>query len=265
VSTKRLAKTGAAGVRSRGVQSVETAFAVLRSLLGTREARSLSALANESGIPAAKVHRYLVSLINVGMVVQEPGSGRYDLGPLAVQLGITSLSRFDPVRYAISEVGRLRDEIDETVSVIVWGVAGPTVVRTENSMHDVALTMRIGATFPVPTSASGVLFLTFLPPEATARHRSVGPTSGKATISPKRLAASEADARRRRLTRTVGGVLSGVSALAAPVFDEDGHIAAVITAYGRSATFEVAWDGRVARALSAFATQLSSIRRGSRP
>jgi DNA-binding IclR family transcriptional regulator len=42
-------------------------------------------------MPAAKAHRYLVSLIRVRMVVQE-ATGRYDLGPLAVQLGLASLS-----------------------------------------------------------------------------------------------------------------------------------------------------------------------------
>jgi DNA-binding IclR family transcriptional regulator len=246
--------------RSNGVLSVETAFSVLRPLLDAREARPLSALAAGSGMPAAKVHRYLVSLIKVGMVVQDASSGRYDLGPLALHLGLASLDRFDPVRYAVSAAAQLRDEIDETVSIVVWGDAGPTVVRTENSTHEVTLTMRVGTVLPLTASASGMLFLSHLPaPETAGLLAPKGRTGRRVTATS--LAALQADARRRGLTRTVGGVLPGVSAIAAPIFTEGATIAGAVTAYGRSATFDTTWDGRIANALRRFATELSSIRR----
>jgi DNA-binding IclR family transcriptional regulator len=121
--------------RNNGVQSVEQGFAVLQPLIDAKGALPLSLIAERARMPAAKVHRYLVSLIRVGIVVQE-ATGRYDLGPLAVQLGLASLSRFDPVRYAIADLEHLRDRLDETVPVIIWGVNGPTVLRTVNSMHE---------------------------------------------------------------------------------------------------------------------------------
>jgi hypothetical protein len=40
------------------------------------------------------------------------------------------------VRYAIADLEHLRDRLDETVPVIIWGVNGPTVLRTVNSMHE---------------------------------------------------------------------------------------------------------------------------------
>lgn len=202
-------------------------------------------------MPAAKVHRYLVSLIRVGMVVQDAASGRYDLGPAAVRFGLASIERFDTVRYAASDLQRLRDEIGETVSLIVWAEGGPTVVRTENSRHDVALTMRVGAVLPLARSASGRLFLTYLPRERTAAAE-LGERSRKAFA---------ADARRRGCARTIGGVLPGVSGLAAPIFDEAEGIVAVVSAYGRSATFDASWDGPLANAVRAFARQLSTIPR----
>jgi DNA-binding IclR family transcriptional regulator len=198
--------------RNNGVQSVEQGFAVLQPLIDANRALPLSMIAESARMPAAKAHRYLVSLIRVRMVVQE-ATGRYDLGPLAVQLGLASLSRFDPVRYAMADLEHLRDRIHETVSVIVWGVNGPTVVRTDNSMHEVSLTMRVGTVLPVATSASGMLFLAYLPEETakltltTVDER----TTGYASV--KRRAAIVSSVRRRRLARTLGGVLSGVNAL----------------------------------------------------
>jgi DNA-binding IclR family transcriptional regulator len=224
---------------------------VLQPLLAAREALTLSALAQSAGIPAAKVHRYLVSLIRVGMVVQDAATGRYDLGPAAVRFGLASIERFDTVRYATSDLQRLRDEIDETVSLIVWAERGPTVVRTENSMHDVALTMRVGTVLPLARSASGRLFITYLPPEKAAA----------ADLTERARKALATDARRRGCARTIGGVLPGVSGLAAPIFDDAESIVAVVSAYGRSATFDASWDGPLANAVRAFARRLSTIPR----
>jgi DNA-binding IclR family transcriptional regulator len=259
MTSTRKANPATAARRNNGVQSVEQGFAVLQPLIDANRALPLSMIAESARMPAAKAHRYLVSLIRVRMVVQE-ATGRYDLGPLAVQLGLASLSRFDPVRYAMADLEHLRDRIDETVSVIVWGVNGPTVLRTDNSMHEVSLTMRAGTVLPVATSASGMLFLAYLPEEtAKLTLTTDGRTNGFA--SEKKRAAIVSSVRRRRLARTLGGVLSGVNALAAPVFAEDGRIAAVVTAYGRSASFDASWNGRVATLLTEFTTQLSSIRR----
>ncbi len=239
------------GRRDHGVYAVETAFTVLHPLLAAREPLTLSALSQQAGMPAAKAHRYLVSLIRVGMVVQDVESGRYDLGPAAVRFGLASLDRFDTVRYAASDLQRLRDEIDETVSLVVWADAGPTVVRTDSSTHEVTMTMRVGTVLPLTRSATGRLFLTHLPREKTAA----------ADLSERNRKTVAADVRRRGLARTVGGVLPGVSGLAAPIFDETGDIAAVVSAYGRSAAFDASWEGPVANALRAFAKGLSAMRR----
>ena len=57
-------------------------------------------LAREAGMVPAKAHPYLVSFGKLGLVEQEPTTGRYGLGPLALQLGLISLQQYDPVRLA---------------------------------------------------------------------------------------------------------------------------------------------------------------------
>ena len=46
--------------------------------------------------------------------------------------------------------------------------------------------------------------------------------------------------------------------LGAPVFDADGHLVLGVVAMGSSATLETDWQGPVAKALRAFAAQLSA-------
>src|SRR5512139_2213625 len=81
----------------RGIQSVEVGGRLLQTLAHHGRPMALKDLAREAGMPAAKAHPYLVSFGKLGLIAQENGSGRYGLGPLAMQLGLISLQQFDPV------------------------------------------------------------------------------------------------------------------------------------------------------------------------
>ena len=59
------------------------------------------------------------------------------------------------------------------------------------------------------------------------------------------------------MARDIGVFLSGVSALAVPIFDHQGNVAAVMTALGRESSFDVGWDAPAARALKSAADLVS--------
>src|SRR3982750_3549868 len=84
----------------RGIRSVEVGGQLLRALAHHGRPMALKDLAREAGMSPAKAHPYLVSFGKLGLIVQDAGSGRYGLGPLALQLGLISLQQFDPVRLA---------------------------------------------------------------------------------------------------------------------------------------------------------------------
>ena len=71
-----------------GIQSVEVGFALLDALGQARGPQMLRDLAAAAGMSAAKAHRYLVSFQRLQLVVQDPASTRYDLGPAALKLGL---------------------------------------------------------------------------------------------------------------------------------------------------------------------------------
>ncbi len=56
----------------------------------------------------AKAHRYLVSFLRLGVVAQDPLSGRYELGGFALQLGLARLARIDGVKLARIALAELR-------------------------------------------------------------------------------------------------------------------------------------------------------------
>jgi len=249
----------------RGIQSVEVGGRLLHALAHHGRAMALKDLAADAGMTAAKAHPYLVSFGHIGLVEQDSASGRYALGPLALQLGLISLQQADPVRIAAPLLRELAVRTGHTVALVVWGERGPTIVLREASPSAVHVDMRHGTVFSIAGTASGRLFAAHLGAEVVRplyeaeRRASARGRGGRSPLPPWHAFAVElAEVRRRGLGRSEGAVVAGVSALSAPVFDHRGAMVLAITAIGPSAAFDARWGGVVAIALANAATAVSA-------
>lgn len=214
----------------QGIQSVELAMTVLRALEEGRGPMSLTQLAAAAGMQPSKVHRYLVSLARVGLVAQSPSSGRYDMGPAMRRLGVESLRRMDEVALVSEHLPGLRDRTSHAVNLAVWGDHGPVVVRWEYGAHALPITVRVGATMPLLTSAMGGAFLAHLPEQLTEpvlRGQLEAQTLDAATRD--RVDRIKSEVLREGVATTVGGVIPGVTSLAAPVFTAGESFPLVVT------------------------------------
>src|SRR5262245_17358849 len=138
----------------QGIQSIEAGTKLLRTLAASHRAMMLKDLAKGAGMAPAKAHRYLVSFIRSGLIAQDQGTGRYDLGPFALELGLSSLARLDLVRLADPVIEQLCDDIGETVALTVWGNLGPTVIRMVEPSTTITVSLRPGAVLPLTSSAT---------------------------------------------------------------------------------------------------------------
>ncbi|GKT24236.1 IclR family transcriptional regulator [Acidovorax sp. SUPP3334] len=247
-----------------GIQSVEVGFALLEGLTRSRGPLMLKDLAATAGMSAAKAHRYLVSFQRLGLVAQDPGTARYDLGPAALKLGLASLARLDAMRLARERMPALMDTIGHTLALAVWGNRGPTIVHWEESPQAVTANLRLGDVMPLLASATGRCFCAHLPREATAallKEELAHAAKLGRTDLPANAAAVDAllhEVRERGSARVVDTLLPGIVAFCAPVFDADGHLALGITTLGSIATFDPAWGGAIDAPLRAAAQALSS-------
>jgi len=252
-----------------GIQSVEVGFSLLGVLAAASGPLMLRDLAAAAGMSAAKAHRYLVSFQRLGLVTQDAGSTRYDLGPAALKLGLASLSRLDSVKLARQRLQPLMEQIGQTLALAVWGNQGPTIVHWEESPQAITVNLRLGDVMPLLSSATGLCFAAFMLNQHAPQTRLAAllkdelahaQNQGRKDL-PTSMAEATAlldDVRRRGLARVVDTLLPGVAGFCAPVFDADGHLALGMVALGSLATFDPAWDGAVARPLAAAARQLSS-------
>lgn len=243
-----------------GIQSVEVASAILHALIDAGRAVPLRELAKRAGMHPGKTHRYLVSLVRTELLSQDAVSGHYGFGPLALAVGLGAMREVDVIRCAAELLPRLRDEIDETVMLLIWGADGPLVYHFEESARPVFMNVRIGSTVPMLRTAAGQIFGAFLPRSRTGpvleKELRALAASGQAPDERSVEQAFEA-ARRTNLASVEGNLLPGVSALASAVFDHRGRVAAVIGALGRSEEMDVSPKGSMAAAVLRAATEIS--------
>jgi len=250
----------------QGIQSIEVGNELLVVLADASQPLTLKELAGKSKMSASKAHRYLVSYSRLGLVEQEADTGRYGLGEFALRLGLAALGRLDPVTAAASVMRDLAQQIDQTVAVAIWANHGATFVRWAGVDSPVSATLRVGSVMPLSRSATGLLFLAFLPERrwaALLKAELAGNTRQRfSPQTPAELQPTLEKIRRQRFART-SEFIPGITGLAAPVFGFDNSLALALVTLGYSVGFE-AEEANIRAALLRSATQLSS-RLGAEP
>lgn len=228
------------GSQSHGLKSLDTALGVLNFLASQKGPLTLTDIARECGMPPSKVHRYLASFVEAKLVKQKGKSGRYDLGPGAMQLGLAAIARHDFVNHAADGLSSLSTQTEMTILLSVWGTDGATVVRWERGISPTVTSMGLGTSLPLLNSATGRAFLAWGPMAAlkaaleselrrAARNPAIIPdfTPTKGGIN------SLIEITRKRGFASVDGkFIPGLVAAAAPILDWQGEAQAVITMVG---------------------------------
>ncbi len=248
----------------RSIQSVETGFPLLAALVDSGRSMTLRDLASSAGMTSAKAHPYLVSFTRVGLVQQDASTGQYELGPFALQMGLVSLQRLDPVRVAMPEVNQLASQIGHTLAIAVLGSHGPTMIHISEASYPIHVNMRKGTVMSMLHTATGHVFAAWLPPKIAQHYieREAGDTAVVTSISPLRpsaqaLAALLDQVRQAGIAQALGNPLPGIDALSVPVFDHSGNIVLALTSLGPATLFDASPRGTIANALKSCAFAIS--------
>ena len=240
----------------RAVQSVEVGGRLLLALAGCPEPMSLKELAAQAGLPPSRAHPYLVSFGRLGLIRQDGASGRYALGPAALQLGLTALHQLEPMRAIGPIAEKLAADTGQAVAVAVWGNLGPTVVRMIDAQHPLHVAMRAGTVMSPFATATGRAFIAVMSSAAildALNGAALGFEGPAGKLRPGDFAPKVEEARRELAAhgciRTIGKPIPGVNAFSAPVFDFEGRPALVLTLLGHQDHVPAAWNSRAAGAL----------------
>ncbi|MCU0969341.1 MAG: IclR family transcriptional regulator [Rubrivivax sp.] len=252
----------------RAVQSVEVGGRLLLALAAHPAAMSLKDLAAAAALPASRAHPYLVSFCRLGLVEQDAITGRYALGPAALQVGLAALAQCDPIRAASPVAEELAARTGHAVAIAVWGNFGPTVVRMIEARQPLHVAMRAGTVMSLFGTATGRAFAAAMPRErldAVLASPAAGAALHAGPVDAGReIGASIDEVRTHGVARAVGRPIPGVNAFSAPVLDHEGRPALVLTMLGHQDHFPAAWSSPLARAVRDAAAQVSA-RLGAAP
>ncbi|MFM2130456.1 MAG: hypothetical protein RL477_2002 [Pseudomonadota bacterium] len=251
-------------------RSVGIGLAVLRAIASLGRAGTLSEIARAAHMPASRTHRFLAGMIQVGAVRQDAVSGRYDLGPLMVDLGVAALGRVDGVKAGSEALALLTEKTGLVSVLVIWSTNGPTVIRWEQGELPTSVRIREGRTLPLLRTGSGKIFLAHLPAEKTRAlvNAELASPEHRASTSPLK---TLDDIEKMKLRVRAEGIADnpgesglGIASLAAPVFGAGGSLAMVIALIGVHGVANLGRNTPAAAALRAAAEDVT-LSLGGRP
>ncbi|WP_419739189.1 IclR family transcriptional regulator [Ruegeria sp.] len=253
----------------KGIQSLVTGFQVIDFLLKTGKPVPLRDISRGTGLAASKLQFYLISLTEVGVVLQDPQSGYYGLGPYTLQLGIAGLQQFDIFKAMHPRMDDFAERHGHNIFMGVWGNHGPTIVhRVSGHSNRSILELRLGSVLPVLRSAIGRIFFAHLPEEVTkaAVDREMGETFHASAeqdpqmpfpTSLRALRDLRETIQKHGVSRSRGGLMTDHTALSAPIFDYRGKIIAGVTVMAPINALDDALDSEIALELKHMASEIS--------
>ena len=229
----------------RGVQAIETGGRLLAAMVTAGAPAMLKDLARAADMTPAQAHAYFRSFRSIGLVEQDPATGRYGLGSMALQLGMARLRSFDPLRMASQAAVNLSADTGLMVAILVWGTFGPTVVQVHEGADQLHVNVRAGNVFTLSGTASGTIFAAFMRGKTVRDQLKAEMSEGARTqrigmpISEKDMADNIESVRALGYATIAERPVPGVNAISAPVFDSTGQMQLALTLIGPSPSLPV--------------------------
>lgn len=206
------------------IQAVVIAIRILEKLaFGGRFGR-VTELANEIGTSKNRIHRHLKTLVELGYVAQEADTQRYMVGVRLVQIGNAVTNEYDFLSVSRPIMQRLRDALG--YSVVLSKVENGKLFAIEQiqGRGDVTFGITVGSPLRLHNSAQGKIVLAFGDPslmDITLSEPLVPRTVNTITDGDV-LKAEVAKARTHGWAMAPGEIMSGINAVAVPIFDHRG-------------------------------------------
>jgi DNA-binding IclR family transcriptional regulator len=216
------------------VQAVQRAVQILRHLSAAGPRLGVAELAERIGVAKPTVHALLRTLEAEGLVAQDRGSSKYQLGPGLLLLGTAYLDTQELRSRSMIWANQLAARAGEAVWVAVPTGDHVMVVhhafRPEGTVH----ILEVGASIPWSTCALGKAVVAMLPAPERERLLAAEPAvlTGASITDRKELAAQLAQVRGRGYAVEDQESAIGDAGIAAPVYDRSGGVAGAIGIVG---------------------------------
>ena len=216
-----------------GTQTLHRAASIVRLVASrNRPGMRLTDVVKFSGLQRPTAHRILKGLIAEGLLMQDPESRLYCLGPLVFELGLAAAPQFNLCDICRPSLQRIADKTGDTVFLSVRsGHDSVCIDRKEGSFPIKTFTLDVGERRPLGAGASGLAMLMPLPDEAVqeiVRANAVR-LLGYHKLTVPALLKALARSRALRYAWNDSHLADGAATLGLPIINRYGHPFAAIT------------------------------------
>jgi len=139
------------------VKSLERGLTVIRALGAPGPGRTLSDVANDTGLTRASARRFLLTLERLGYV--RANDRRFVLTPRALELGYAFLSSLSLPQIAQPHLRELVERVHESSSVSVLDSGDVVYVAREPTQRIMTVAIAVGTRFPAHATSMGRVLL----------------------------------------------------------------------------------------------------------
>jgi DNA-binding IclR family transcriptional regulator len=216
------------------IQSVERAATIL-GVLGSGTPRlGVTEIAERVGLAKPTVYGLLRTLVEHDLVAQDPGTGKYSLGPGVLQLGNAYLDGSELRARSLLWAESLAKRADEAVWVATLSGTRVIVLHHVFRPDNTVQILEVGAAIPWHACALGQAIVAYLPRPESARVLAAerAPLTGRTKTT--RAALGQALARIRKHGYAIEDeeATVGDAGIAAPIVNREGLVAGSIGLIG---------------------------------
>jgi len=232
------APSPATPARSRQVQSLTRALAILEALASSQNGLTLTELAQALTLPSAAVHRLLATLEERRFVHLDAATALWQIGAQAFVVGNAFARTRDIVTTARPYMHQLMEDSGETVNLYMMEdgeVVCMGQVECRQMMRAIA---RPGDRIKMHCSGAGKAMMAWLPePEVrrVLKRHGLPRVTERTLVRAQALRASLEQGRARGYAVDDEEHAAGLRCVAAPIFDEQGHPLASLSVSGPTA------------------------------
>jgi|ADurb_Cas_03_Slu_FD_contig_81_496682_length_1696_multi_1_in_0_out_0_1 DNA-binding IclR family transcriptional regulator len=216
------------------------------SLLGTfsidRLEMGLSELSALSGMPKATVLRMMKSLVEGGLVHQDPKTRLYRLGYRCIELGELAKQSSDLQRTAMEYMRQLLATTGETVHLaVLTGNLEAIYIEKVECDQPLRHWTHLGQSIPLHAGAAGKVLGAYLPPamqEQLCKEGRLERFTDDTIVDCDKLMKHFREVRERGWVESCNELYTGVRTIAAPVFGVTGEAIASISVGGPASRFD---------------------------
>jgi IclR family transcriptional regulator, acetate operon repressor len=215
------------------LQSVRRAVSALEQISEAGEL-GVTELGRRLGVHKATASRLVATLADRGLVERDPISEKYRLGFGLIRLAGAAMAGLDIVRTAHPILEDLAERTRETVNLGVLSGDGVVYIDQVTGTRSIVAVSWVGRRTPLYASSNGKVLLAHLPVAERDRHLTepLEPLTPRTIVDPDMLREQLDEVVRRGYAQTMEELEEGLNAVAAPVRQADGQVAAALSVSG---------------------------------